>query len=85
VVQPDEIGRVGFWGGEPPYTGHRTESDKGRAYKFKDAEKLIDDFFAEVERILTERKVPIHVVKDAPKPKRTAKAKTKPKLKGRKK
>ncbi|MFH1343022.1 MAG: DUF6516 family protein [Pseudomonadota bacterium] len=64
---------------------HRTESDKGRAYKFKDAEKLIDDFFAEVERILTERKVPIHVVRDAAKPKPVAKAKTKPKLKGRKK
>jgi Family of unknown function (DUF6516) len=29
---------------------HRTESDPGRPYRFKDAATLIDDFFNEVER-----------------------------------
>ncbi len=41
---------------------HRTESDPGRPYAFKDAETLIDDFFAEVERALRERGVPFDVV-----------------------
>lgn len=43
---------------------HRTGDDAGRPYAFTDAATLIDDFFAEVERILTERGVSIDVVKD---------------------
>jgi len=31
---------------------------------FKSAEQLLDDFFAEVERILAERSVPFDVVTD---------------------
>ena len=34
---------------------HRDENDRGRPYRFKDAETLIDDFFDEVERSLRER------------------------------
>lgn len=34
---------------------HRTEKDKGRPYKFVSADKLLQDFFAEVERVLKER------------------------------
>jgi hypothetical protein len=41
---------------------HRTESDSGRPYAFRDAEGLISDFFAEVERVLQERGVPFDVV-----------------------
>jgi hypothetical protein len=41
---------------------HRTERDEGRPYAFKDAEALVDDFFAEVERVLTEHGVPFDVV-----------------------
>ncbi len=37
---------------------HRTETDDGRPYAFIDAEHLIDDFFDEVERVLTARGVP---------------------------
>ncbi|MCJ2090970.1 DUF6516 family protein [Methylobacterium sp. J-072] len=43
---------------------HRTGDDPGRPYAFTDAATLIADFFAEVERILTERGVSIDVVKD---------------------
>lgn len=43
---------------------HRTATDPGRRYSFKDAETLIDDFFDEVERVLTERGVPFEVVSD---------------------
>ncbi len=32
---------------------HRSETDTGRPYKFVDAEALIEDFFREVERVLT--------------------------------
>jgi hypothetical protein len=42
---------------------HRTESDPGRPYVFKDAAKLIDDFFDEVERVLSERGIGMEVVK----------------------
>lgn len=42
---------------------HRTEDDPGRPYPFTDAATLVSDFFAEVERILTERGVPLDVVK----------------------
>ena len=41
---------------------HRTETDPGRPYQFKDAETLIDDFFDEVERVLGERGVGTTVV-----------------------
>lgn len=34
---------------------HRTEDDAGRPYEYVSAEKLLDDFSAEVERVLTER------------------------------
>src|SRR5271165_449424 len=42
---------------------HRTENDPGRPYQFKDAETLIDDFFDEVERVLSERGIGTTVVK----------------------
>jgi hypothetical protein len=41
---------------------HRTESDPGRPYLFKDAETLIDDFFSEVERVLSEHGIATTVV-----------------------
>ncbi len=41
---------------------HRTETDPGRPYQFKDAETLIDDFFAEVERVLDEHGIDMTVV-----------------------
>lgn len=41
---------------------HRTETDEGRLYAFKDAEHLIDDFFDEVERVLKARGVPFDTV-----------------------
>lgn len=34
---------------------HRDETDDGRPYDFIDAENLIEDFFNEVERVLTAR------------------------------
>lgn len=34
---------------------HRTETDPGRPYQFKDAATLIDDFFAQVEQVLRSR------------------------------
>lgn len=43
---------------------HRTESDEGRPYAFRDAEGLISDFFAQVERVLKERGVPFDIVDD---------------------
>lgn len=41
---------------------HRTEADEGRPYYFKDAETLIDDFFNEVERVLTEHGISFQTV-----------------------
>ena len=41
---------------------HRTESDPGRPYAFKDAETLIDDFLDEVERVLRERGIEAVVI-----------------------
>ena len=41
---------------------HRTKTDKGRPYAFEDAETLLDGFFDEVERVLTERGIPFEVV-----------------------
>lgn len=43
---------------------HRTESDPGRPYVFKDAATLIDDVFNEVERVLGERGVGLRVIAD---------------------
>jgi Family of unknown function (DUF6516) len=41
---------------------HRTETDPGRPYPFKDADTLLQDFFREVRRILAERGIPETVV-----------------------
>ncbi len=41
---------------------HRTETDPGRPYQFKDAETLIDDIIDEVERVLKERGVDTTVI-----------------------
>ena len=41
---------------------HRTNTDHGRPYEFKNAETLIDDFFDEVERVLGERGVGLRVL-----------------------
>ena len=41
---------------------HRTDTDEGLPYAFKDAETLLDDFFDEVERVLTEHGIPFEVV-----------------------
>ena len=41
---------------------HRTETDDGRPYAFKDAETLLNDFFDEVERVLTQHGIPFDVV-----------------------
>jgi hypothetical protein len=43
---------------------HRDETDRGRPYVFTDAVTLIGDFFGEVERILTERGVPLDAVRE---------------------
>lgn len=50
---------------------HRTENDEGRPYSFTDAAALTFDFFAEVERALTARGVPVDVVKTEQKTKRS--------------
>jgi hypothetical protein len=34
---------------------HRTESDEGRPYRFVSADRLLEDFFREVRRVLAER------------------------------
>jgi len=41
---------------------HRTETDSGRPYQFKDAETLIEDFFNEVKRVLSARGIGMTVV-----------------------
>jgi hypothetical protein len=41
---------------------HRTGTDGGRPYDFKDAATLIDDFFDEVERVLKEHGIPFETV-----------------------
>lgn len=43
---------------------HRTGTDEGRPYEFKDAETLINDFFDEVERVLKERGIPFEAIED---------------------
>ena len=45
---------------------HRTDKDPGRPYVFTNAERLIDDFFDEVERTLSERGVGIQVTRTEP-------------------
>jgi len=42
---------------------HRTQEDPGRPYEFKDADTLLEDFFREVRRILTDRGISEAVVK----------------------
>jgi hypothetical protein len=42
---------------------HRTEEDPGRPYAFTDADRLLQDFFREVRRILADRGIPETVVK----------------------
>ncbi len=42
---------------------HRTEDDAGRPYVFTDADTLLQDFFREVRRILTDRGIPESVVR----------------------
>ncbi len=37
---------------------HRTEKDKGRAYQFTTATRLLDDFWREVKRVLDEKGIP---------------------------
>jgi hypothetical protein len=50
----------------PPETHdhwHRTEEDPGRPYRYKDSATLVDDFFAEVERVMSERGLGTTVVR----------------------
>jgi Family of unknown function (DUF6516) len=42
---------------------HRTESDPGAPYTFKDADTLLQDFFREVRRVLNERGISEAVVR----------------------
>ncbi|GLQ57124.1 toxin-antitoxin system TumE family protein [Devosia nitrariae] len=42
---------------------HRGQDDEGRPYIFESAEKLVDDFFDEVERVLVGHGVSLDVVK----------------------
>lgn len=44
---------------------HRTENDQGRPYKFISTWKLLDDFFDEVERVLSELGIDYDVVSDS--------------------
>jgi len=41
---------------------HRTASDPGRPYEFAGVEKMLDDFFGEVERVLQEHGVGTEVI-----------------------
>lgn len=41
---------------------HRTKDDPGRPYRFETAEKLVDDFFDEVERVLGEHGIGLDVI-----------------------
>lgn len=43
---------------------HRTVDDEGRPYAFSTVEKLLDDFFAEVERVLSEEGVAFEVIEE---------------------
>jgi len=46
---------------------HRTQGDPGSEYSFKDAATLVGDFLDEVERVLTERGVPVTVIETSEK------------------
>ncbi|MRD47622.1 DUF6516 family protein [Caenimonas koreensis] len=47
-------GKFKFAGRRLPYDHkHRTASDKGVPYTFDSAQKLLEDFFAEVDRVIT--------------------------------
>jgi hypothetical protein len=37
---------------------HRSETDQGRPYAFTSAAKLLEDFWSEVKRVMTERGIP---------------------------
>jgi len=50
--------------GEATDHWHRTEKDSGRPYVFTNAQRLLDDFFDEVECVLRERGVSLRVTKD---------------------
>jgi hypothetical protein len=52
--------------GEASDHWHRTDKDPGRPYVFTDAETLIDDFFDEVERMLSERGIGTQVTRTEP-------------------
>lgn len=43
---------------------HRTANDEGRPYTFESVEKLISDYFTEVERTLGELGIPFDIVND---------------------
>jgi len=43
---------------------HRTANDQGRPYGFVSVEKLLEDFFQEAERILSEQGVAFEIVSD---------------------
>jgi hypothetical protein len=49
---------------------HRTGDDEGRPYPFSSADQLLTDFFAEVQRILTELGVDDTVLRDSNKTER---------------
>lgn len=50
-------GKFKYAGQRLPYDHkHRHSSDKGIPYEFKNAQQLLDDFFAEVDRIAEEQK-----------------------------
>ncbi|MCI1003289.1 DUF6516 family protein [Herbaspirillum sp. C7C8] len=75
---PDGIRILGFDNAHPvPHNGgkfvksalasdhwHRTRDDAGRPYKFVSVEKLLEDFFTEVERVLRELGLSFDVVED---------------------
>lgn len=53
AVKPERGSR--FRGRRLPYDHrHRTASDKGIAYSFESAQRLLEDFFAEVDRVIEE-------------------------------
>ena len=43
---------------------HRTATDEGRPYEFKDAATLLGDFFDEIERVLRDRGIPFEAVEE---------------------
>lgn len=44
---------------------HRTANDQGQPYDFVSVEKLLEDFFREAERILSEQDVAFEIVNDS--------------------